>query len=121
MKRIKNEEMADYIGHDLFGYEYNQKYPPNKKLYGDNFGGYASPNREAFFYDFCIQRYGVAFSYKDEDYEAVFTDDGPVLHNLTKKNVQGPFDDAIALIEHGKLDDHILIDVIDKIEYLVIH
>lgn len=121
MKKRNNEETADYVGRDLFGYEYNQKYPPNKNLYGNRFGGYESPNKEAFFYDFCIQHYGLAFSYKDEDYEAVFTDDGPVLRNLTKRYVQGPFDDPMTLVEQGKLDNHKLIDLIDEIEYLVIH
>lgn len=113
--------MTDYIGYDTLGYEYNKKYPPDKDRFGNSFGGYASPNKEAFFYDFCIQGYGIAFSYQDEDYEAVFTDDGPVLRNLTTKSVQGPYDNPIALIEQAKLKRHPLFDLLDKLEYLVIH
>lgn len=45
----KLELKADYIGRDLFGYEYNKTYPPNKELYGDGLGGYATPNQETFF------------------------------------------------------------------------
>lgn len=51
--------MTDYIGHDSLEYGYNRKYPLNKELYGNNSVGYASPNKETFFDDFCIQGYGV--------------------------------------------------------------
>jgi len=117
----RNEQETDYIGHDLFGYEYNKKYPPNKDLYGDSLGGYATPNQETFFYDFCILRYGVAFSYKDEDFEAEFASDGPILRNLTNKTLQGPFEDAVALLEKARLGDKVLIELLEDLEYVVIH
>lgn len=40
----KQEPWAYYVGFDLFGYEYNCKYPPNKEQFGNDFGGYATPN-----------------------------------------------------------------------------
>ena len=50
------ESWADFVGYDLFGNEYNCKYPPNKELYGADYDGYASPNQLTFFYDFCIHQ-----------------------------------------------------------------
>lgn len=115
------EPWADFVGYDLFGYEYNIKYPPNKEQYGNDFGGYATSNQETFYYDFCILQYGVAFHYDDSNYEAEFTDKGPVLTNHTTNVVQGPFEDAVKLIEESQIKDKHLKDLIDELDYVVLH
>ena len=112
---------ADYVGHDLFGYEYNCKYPPSKEKYGNNYGGYETPNQETFFYDFCILQYGVVFSYEEELYKAEFTDDGPVLTNRMTNEIQGPFEDAVILLENACVKSKKLITVLDELKNIVLH
>ncbi len=112
---------SEFVAYDLFGNEYNCKYPPNKNLYGLDFEGYATPNQLTFFYDFCINQYGVAFYYEGNDYEAAFTDNGPILSNHTTGDIQGPFEDAVNLIECSILNGKTLISVIDELENVVLH
>jgi len=112
---------AEFVAYDLFGNEYNCKYPPNKDLYGLDFEGYATPNRLTFFYDFCINQYGVAFYYEGDHYEAEFTDNGPILTNRTTNVVQGPFEDAVNLLENSKINEKPLIMIIDQVENVVLH
>lgn len=111
----------DFIAFDLFGHAYNGKYPPNAKRYGTCYDGYLSSNQSVFFYDFCVQQYGVAFYYKGCHYEATFADEGPILTNQTTKGIQGPFADAVQLLEQSLVNGEKLIDVIDQLEYVVLH
>jgi hypothetical protein len=117
----EKEPWADYVGLDLFGYEYNRKYPPNADKFGNNYGGYATPNQEVFFYDYCIQQYGIVFSYDEVLYEAEFTDEGPILTNKTANEVQGPFDSAVQLLEEAKINGKKMIDIIDELQNIVLH
>lgn len=117
----EKEPWADYVGHDLFGYEYNRKYPPNKEKFGNDFGGYATPNQETFFYDYCIQQYGVVFSYEGTLYETEFTDEGPIVTNLATKEIQGPFDNAAQLLENANVNGRKLIDILDELQNIVLH
>lgn len=117
----ENQSRAEFVAYDLFGNEYNCKYPPNKDLYGLDFEGYATPNQLTFFYDFCINQYGVAFYYNGNDYEAEFTEDGPILINRSTSDVQGPFEDAVNLLEKSTLNGKTLVSVIDELENVVLH
>lgn len=101
----EREPWAEFVGFDLFGNEYNCKYPPASDRFGNEFGGYSTPNQETFFYDFCILQYGVVFSYEGQIFEAEFTNDGPILTNRFTNEVQGPFDDAVKLIEEAEVDE----------------
>lgn len=112
---------ATYIGYDLFGNEYNCKFPPNTNYFGHEFGGYSTPNQETFFYDFCVLLYGVAFSFAGSCYEAEFTNNGPILRNCTSGKIQGPFEDAVKLLEESNINGMCLKDVIDEVENVVIH
>lgn len=78
-------------------------------------------NQLTFFYDFCINQYGVAFYYEGNDYEAEFTDDGLILTNRTTSDVQGPFEDAVDLLENSNLNGKSLVSVVDKLENVVLH
>ncbi|MCF0189642.1 MAG: hypothetical protein HUJ96_00115 [Marinilabiliaceae bacterium] len=117
----ETEPRADFIGYDLFGYEYNCKFPPNVERYGNEYRGYATENQMALFYDFCILQYGIAFYYENVAYEAEFSDNGPILKNLDTGIVQGPFDDAIKLIEESNVGDCKLINVLDSLENIILH
>lgn len=112
---------AEFVAYDLLGNEYNCKYPPNKDLYGLDFEGYATSNQLTFFHDFCINQYGVAFYYDGSDYEAEFTDAGPILTNHSTSDVQGPFEDAVNLLENSNLNGKTLVSVVDKLENVVLH
>lgn len=118
-KETKNR--VEFVGRDLFGNEYNCKYHPNKEVNGTDYEGYATPNQLTFFYDFCIQHYGVGFYYHNNQYEAEFVDEGPVLINKTENEVQGPFVDAMELIETSDVDGKRLIDVMEDLEHVVLH
>lgn len=112
---------AEFVAYDLFGHEYNCNYPPNKELYGVDFEGYATPNQLTFFYDFCINQYGVAFFFDDSSYEAEFTENGPILTNRTTGDYQGPFDDAVNLLECATVKGVPLISVLDQLDNVVLH
>ena len=119
--QTENTPSAEFVAYDLFGHEYNCKYPPNKDLYGLDFEGYASPTQLTFFDDFCIHRYGVAFFYDGNDYEAEFTDAGPILTNRSTGDVQGPFEDAVNLLEKALLNGKTLVSLVDDLENVVLH
>lgn len=105
----------------MFGNAYNRKYPPNRDKNGNDFEGYETPNQLTFYYDFCIQQYGVAFYYGDTLYEADFTDDGPMLTNRTTGEIQGPFDSAVQLLEDAEINGLKMIRIIDQLDHVVLH
>ncbi len=115
------EPWADFVGYDLFGYEYNCKYPPDIDRFGNEHQGYATENQLAFFYDFCILQYGIAFQYGEDDYEAEFTENGPILTNRTTGSILGPFEDAVKLLEEANVGGNKLINIIDDLKELVLH
>lgn len=113
--------MVGFIGYDLVGNAFNCKYPPNLKLNGYTFGGYATPNQQTFFYDFCILQYGVAFSFEEDIYEAEFSDNGPILLNRETNEFQGPFDDAVQLLEEAIVGGKKMITILDKLKNVALH
>ena len=117
----EKEPWADYIGFDLFGYEYNIKYPPQNKELGNEFDGYPTPNQQTFFYDFCVNLYGVVFYYEGNQYEAEFSKNGPILTNKTTGDVQGPFDDAVHLIEESVISGKKMITILEELTNVVLH
>lgn len=124
MSRImnnKSNDILDYIGIDLGGYEYNKKYPPMTNIYGNAYDGYESPNKLTFFYDFCVQFYGVSFWFGGKHYEAEFSDEGVILKNESDNTIQGPFGSPLDLIEHAMIGEEPLIKLIDQVENVVLH
>lgn len=124
MFHIMNNEsldIPDYIGIDLGGYQYNKKYPPMTNIYGDSFDGYESPNKLTFFYDFCVQFYGVSFWFGNDQYEAEFMEEGVVLNNLTNGTSQGPFASPLDLIENAMIGGESLFKLIDQVDNVVLH
>ena len=64
-------EESEVVGIDLWGYPYNRKYPSNKTLY-PTYGGYETPQEEAFFYDFAVQGYDIKFRYHGVQYYCLY-------------------------------------------------
>lgn len=56
----------DYVGYDLFGYPFNKKYSPNKKMYGDSYEWYSCKAIGVLLNDYCIAGYDVELTYKGE-------------------------------------------------------
>jgi len=112
----KNYEDAYYIGRDVFGYPYNKKYPPDYKKYGRQYSGYATPNQEAFFYDYTVLCYDIRFTYKGTDYYIVNWQDCFALTDKKHEIMYQTFPDAIALIEQLEIDGRKLLDFMEEIE-----
>lgn len=105
-----------YIGRDVFGYPYNKKYPPDYQKYGRQFSGYATPNQEAFFYDYVVLCYDIRFTYKGKDYYIVNWQDYFAYMDQTLKITYQSFPDAIALIEQLEIDGRKLMEFMEEIE-----
>ena len=112
----KTYEDPYYIGRDVFGYPYNKKYPPDYQKYGRQFSGYATPNQEAFFYDYVVLCYDIRFTYRGKDYYIVNWQDYFAYMDQTLKITYQSFPDAIALIEQLEIDGRKLIDFMEEIE-----
>ena len=50
-----------YIIYDEKGDPVNGKYPPNKEMFGEEFGGYGSEAEKIPFHDFAVMSMGVSF------------------------------------------------------------
>ena len=59
---------ADYVMKDLAGYLFNGKYLPDYSHNGGLYHGYKNSVEETLFYDFAVQGYDLAFSYKGKRY-----------------------------------------------------
>ena len=57
-----------YIIYDEKGDPVNGKYPPNKEMYGEEFGGYGSEAEKILFHDFAVMSMGVSFMYNGAKY-----------------------------------------------------
>lgn len=107
---------TDLVGNDLFGFPYNKKYPPNKENKAFPYNGYATPNREIFFYSFAVQGYDVEYTYNGKKYyvmfepDAVYESDNHFTAKLKK------FQDGNDYIENYLIDGIRLIDIIDELE-----
>lgn len=57
-----------YIINDVNGNPINEKYPPNKDIYGDEFGGYRSEAEKILFHDFAVMSMDVSFLHDGTKY-----------------------------------------------------
>lgn len=106
----------DYIALDLFGYRFNQKYPPNKKLYGDSYGGYRNNAEEVLFYDFAVQFYDVSFKYKGQPYFLLSDEDHVAVCDSRFSEEYETYKNAVDLIENYRIDGKALVEIIDELE-----
>ena len=110
-----DNDPREWVGHDLFGYPFNKKYPPNKKLYGQSFEGYPNKALGVLLYDFAVQGYDVELSYKGKTYYFMDAGEGVVTdsHFSERKKV---FDSPMALVENFKIDGKTLLELAPEIE-----
>jgi hypothetical protein len=106
----------DYIALDLCGYRFNRKYPPNKTLYGDTYGGYKNNAEEVLFYDFAVQFYDVSFKYRGKSYYLLSDDDHVAVCDSNFTDEYETFKDAVELIENFRIDGRSLLELIDLLE-----
>ena len=57
-----------YIINDANGNPINGKYPPNKNVYGEEFGGYKNRKEEILFHDFAVLSSDFYIFYNDTFY-----------------------------------------------------
>ena len=111
----KENDPRDYVGYDLFGYPFNKKYPPNKKMYGDSYEGYSCKALGVLLYDYCIAGYDVELTDKGETYYLLNAGEGIVSdsHFTERKDV---FESPMALVENFKIDGKTLLELAPVIE-----
>jgi len=109
----------DYIALDMFWNRFNRKYPPNKKLYGVDYGGYRNQAEEVLFYDFAVQFYNVSFKYKGTPYYLLIDNDHAAVCDCNFTEEYETFTDAVELIENYRIDGKTLLELIDFLEGVV--
>ena len=106
----------DYIALDLFGHRFNQKYPPNKKLYGNDYGGYKNNAEEVLFYDFSVLFYDVSFKYNGKNYYLLTDTDHVAVCDSHFSEEYETFANAVELIENYRIDGKSLLELIGQLE-----
>lgn len=116
--RAPVELIVEYIKEleeKMYGYPYNKKYPPNKTLY-PVYGGYETPEEEAFFNDFAVLGYDIKFQYRGVQYYCLYEPDHTALCDSHFSEEYQVFSDGNDLIEHLILEGKTLISVIHELE-----
>lgn len=105
-----------YIGHDLLGYRYNNEFPPNTSMYGNDYYGYKNAASQVLFYDFAVQMYDVRFKYNGEMYYLLYTPEYAALCDEKFSDEIEVFSTPNDLIKNLIIDGKKLLDIIDEIE-----
>lgn len=111
-----------YIINDVNGNPINEKYPPNKDIYGDEFGGYRSEAEKVLFHDFAVLSSDFYIFYNDTFYSVnkeadsikvswnAFLSDSKVVYN------EEEYHDEMGFLENFKIDGKFLMNIIDNNE-----
>lgn len=105
-----------YIGHDLWGYRYNNEFPPNTTLYGNDYYGYKNAASQVLFYDFAVQMYDVRFKYHGNIYFLMYTPEYAALCDEKFTNEIEIFATPNDLIKNLEIEGRKLLEIIDEIE-----
>ena len=105
-----------YIGHDLWGYRYNNEFPPNTTLHGNDYYGYKNTASQVLFYDFAVQMYDVRFKYHGNMYFLMYTPEHAALCDEKFTNEIEIFATPNDLIKNLEIEGRKLLDIIDEIE-----
>lgn len=105
-----------YIGHDLWGYRYNNEFPPNTTLYGNDYYGYKNAASQVLFYDFAVQMYDVRFKYHGNMYFLMYTPEYAALCDEKFTNEIEIFATPNDLIKNLVIEGRKLLEIIDEIE-----
>ena len=105
-----------YIGHYLWGYRYNNEFPPNTTLYGNDYYGYKNAASQGLFYDFAVQMYDVRFKYHGNMYFLMYTPEHAALCDEKFTNEIEIFATPNDLIKNLEIEGRKLLEIIDEIE-----
>ncbi len=104
-----------YVGYDLFKFPFNSKYPPNKKLYGENYDGYETKAEGVLLYDFAVMGYDVRFSYHGKEYFLLDDGEGALSDSSFSKKLE-TFDNPMSLVENLKIEGKPLLSIMKDID-----
>lgn len=111
-----------YIIYNEKGDPVNGKYPPNKEMYGDEFGGYNSEAEKILFYDFAVLSSDLYIFYNDTFYivnkenDSIKVSWNAFLPDSKVVNKEEEYHDEMDFLENFKLDDKLLMNIIDNCE-----
>lgn len=106
----------DYVKHDLAGYAFNSKYPPNDKDGKSLFHGYRNDVEETLFYDFAVQGYDLHFTYKGKTYHFLSEADYVAYCDENYSEEYQRFPDGNTALEQFMIDGKTIIELIDELE-----
>ena len=104
-----------YIINDANGNPINGKYPPNRELYGDEFGGYKNRIEEILFYEFLVLNKDISFTYNGVKYYFYSHNTPATAYNANIKEVIKEYSNETELIENFSINGIPFIEVMDEI------
>lgn len=104
-----------YIINNSNGEPINRKYPPNKELYGSEFGGYKNKTEELVFYEFAVLKKDLSFIYNGVKYYFYSHNTPATAYNANTKKVIEEYENEFELIEKFSIDNKPFIELIDEI------
>ncbi|MBQ8336999.1 MAG: hypothetical protein IJY44_05665 [Bacteroidaceae bacterium] len=104
-----------YIINDENGNPINGKYPPDKELYGEEFGGYKNEAEKILFHDFAVSFKDIAFVYNNARYYFYRHKDlVKVYHAYIKKSIE-EYRNELELLENFSICGIPFIDLLGEI------
>ena len=105
-----------YIINDVNGNLLNGKYPPNKELYGEEFGGYSSEAEKTLFHDFAVMSMDVSFLHDGTRYFLYVHNTPATAYNATRKEIVAEYQNELDLLENFSIAGKPFISQIDEID-----
>ena len=105
-----------YIINDANGNPMNGKYPPNKELYGEEFGGYKNRNEKVLFHDFAVMSMDVSFLNDGTRYFLYVHNTPATVYNAECKEIIAEYPSELDLLESFSIDGKPFISLMDEID-----
>ena len=105
-----------YIINDANGNPINGKYPPNKNVYGEEFGGYKNRKEEILFHDFAVLSRDISFLYKGTKYYIYVHNTPATVYNVERKEIIAEYPNGLELLEGFSINGTPFISLIDEID-----
>ena len=115
-----------YIVNDVNGNPINAKYPPNKEKFGEEFGGYRSEAEKILFHDFVVLSfdfyifYNNTFYFVNKENDSIKVSWNAFLPDSKVVYKEEEYNDEMEFLENFKLDDKLLMNIIDNMESIEI-
>lgn len=105
-----------YIINDVNGNPINGKYPPNKEMYGEEFGGYGSEAEKILFHNFAVMSMDVSFLHDGTRYFLYVHNTPATAYNATLKEIVAEYQNELDLLENFSIAGKPFISLIDEID-----